>query len=95
MGKLKQWQKVKEIIGSALERPAAERRAYLDQVCAYDSELRAEVESLLSAYRDSDALLESVWPDLSAASRNTNAGHRSVPLTQGARRRRHGPRLAG
>jgi eukaryotic-like serine/threonine-protein kinase len=65
MEKLGQWQKVKEIVGSVLERPAAERRAYLDQVCSHDSELRAEVESLLSAYPDSDGLLENFWPDSS------------------------------
>ena len=62
MEKLQQWQKVKEIVGSALERPAAERRAYLNQVCPHDSELRAEVESLISAYPDSDTLFEGFWP---------------------------------
>ncbi len=66
MEKLGQWQKVKEIVGSVLERPAAERSAYLDQVCSHDSELRAEVESLLSAYPDSAGLLENFWPDSSA-----------------------------
>src|SRR5215813_1507801 len=66
MEKLQQWQKVKEIVGSALERPAAERRAYLDQVCSDDSELRADVESLLSAYPDSGTFFESFWPDSSA-----------------------------
>jgi len=66
MENLQQWQKVKEILGSALDRPEAERRAYLDQVCPPDSELRAEVESLLSAYPDSDTLLESLLPKSSA-----------------------------
>ena len=68
MEKLRQWQKVKEIVGSALERPAAERSAYLDQACADDSELRAEVESLLSAYRGADGLSESPWHHASAES---------------------------
>jgi len=66
MEKLQQWQRIKEVVGSALERPAAERAAYLDQVCSQDSELRKEVESLLSAYRDSDRLSEApgqiAWP---------------------------------
>src|SRR5882672_2629949 len=66
MEKLQQWQRVKEIVGSVLEHPTAERRSYLDQICPHDSELRAEVESLLSAYPDSDALLESFWPDSAA-----------------------------
>ena len=56
-----QWQKVKEIVGSALERPDAERAAYLDQACSQDRELRKEVESLLSAYQDSDRLSEAPW----------------------------------
>jgi len=66
MEKVGQWQKVKEIVASVLERSPAERRAYLDQVCSHDSELRAEVESLLSAYSHSDALFESFLPDSSA-----------------------------
>jgi non-specific serine/threonine protein kinase/serine/threonine-protein kinase len=66
MEKLGQWQKVKEIVGSALERPGAERSAYLGQVCSSDSELRAEVESLLCAYSGSDALSKSLWCDASA-----------------------------
>jgi eukaryotic-like serine/threonine-protein kinase len=65
MEKLQQWQKVKEIVASALERPAAERPAYVDQVCSHDAELRAEVESLLSAYPDS-GLFETFWPKSSA-----------------------------
>src|SRR5215467_75413 len=66
--KLPQWQKVKEIVGSALERPLAERSAYIDQVCAEDVGLRSEVESLLSAYRDADGLSESPWLEKSAES---------------------------
>jgi non-specific serine/threonine protein kinase/serine/threonine-protein kinase len=61
MEELQQWKKVKEIVGSALERPAAARGAYLDQACSNDSELRAEVESLLSAHAGSDALTEGPW----------------------------------
>ena len=68
MEKLPQWQKVKEIVGSALERPLAERSAYIDQVCAEDVGLRSEVESLLSAYRDADGLSESPWLEKSAES---------------------------
>src|SRR5215472_6252676 len=61
MGKPQQWQKVKEIVGSALERPAAERAAYVDQACSQDHELRKEVESLISAYPDSGGLSEALW----------------------------------
>jgi eukaryotic-like serine/threonine-protein kinase len=61
MEKPQQWQKVKEIVASALERPPVERAAYLDQACSQDHELRKEVESLLSAYQDSDRLSEAPW----------------------------------
>ena len=63
MEKPQQWQRVKEIVGSVLERPVAERSAYLDEACAQDSDLRAEVESLLSAYPDDHGLSESPWHD--------------------------------
>src|ERR1700746_1747713 len=65
MEKLQQWKKVKEIVGSVLERPAAARRAYLDQVCSNDSELRAEVESLLAAHSGSNTLSGGLWPGAS------------------------------
>src|ERR1700758_503398 len=61
MENLQQWQKIKEIVGSAVERPSAERTAYLEQACSQDSELRKEVESLLSAYQDSEQLSEAPW----------------------------------
>src|SRR6195256_4174109 len=56
-----QWQKVKEIVGVALEREPHERSAFLDQACSHDGELRAEVESLLAAHADAGALSENPW----------------------------------
>jgi len=41
------WRRVEEVYHSALERPAAERAAFLDEACL-DPDLRREVESLLS-----------------------------------------------
>jgi non-specific serine/threonine protein kinase/serine/threonine-protein kinase len=55
------WQKTKEIVGAALEVEASERRAFLDQVCLEDAELRAEIESLLAAHADADRLSEHPW----------------------------------
>jgi eukaryotic-like serine/threonine-protein kinase len=55
------WPKVKEIVGAALEREPGERSAFLDQVCAHDGELRAEVESLLAAHADAEGLSENPW----------------------------------
>jgi eukaryotic-like serine/threonine-protein kinase len=56
-----QWPKIKEIVGTALERDPAERGAFLDQACAQNAQLRAEVESLLAAHADADGLSEYPW----------------------------------
>jgi non-specific serine/threonine protein kinase/serine/threonine-protein kinase len=56
-----QWPKIKEIVGTALERDPAERDAFLDQACAQNAELRAEVESLLAAHADAEGLSEHPW----------------------------------
>lgn len=46
------WPRVKEVLGLALEAIPEERDAVLDENCAGDAELRAEVESLLAAEAD-------------------------------------------
>ncbi len=56
-----QWPKIKEIVGTALERDPAERDAFLDQACAQNAELRAEVESLLAAHAEAEGLSEHPW----------------------------------
>ena len=43
------WQKVKDILGPALEMQPAERAAYLEKTCAGDASLRAAVDRLLVA----------------------------------------------
>jgi eukaryotic-like serine/threonine-protein kinase len=53
-----QWQKVKQIVGSILEKLPEQRAAYLDEVCGSDRALRSEVESLLGAYESSHVLSE-------------------------------------
>ena len=53
-----QWQKVKQIVGSVLEKLSDQRAAYLDEVCGSDRALRSEVESLVSAYESSHVLSE-------------------------------------
>jgi len=44
------WQRVKRLLDEAIALDDLERRPYLDQACAADSELRREVESLLSSH---------------------------------------------
>ena len=47
------WSRIEAIFGHALELAPNERNAYLDQACADDPAVRAEVESLLAC--DADA----------------------------------------
>ena len=62
------WKKVEETFHTAMERPAEERSAYLDSVCAGDVELRREVESLLSELAESKGFMELPAGGLSIAS---------------------------
>ena len=59
MEKPKQWEKIKEIVGAALERDPSQRAAFLDEACSRDATVRAEVESLLSAHGQAGGLSES------------------------------------
>ena len=59
MGHPEQWEKIKEIVGAALDRSPRERSAYLDAACSNDDALRAEVDSLLSAHAQAGGLSES------------------------------------
>ena len=61
MANPEQWQKIKEIVGAALDREPEERSVFLDEACLKDSELRMEVESLLAAHAKAGALSESPW----------------------------------
>jgi hypothetical protein len=49
---------VDELFHLALERPAAERAAFLDAACAGDASLRAEVDSLLASHEAAATFLE-------------------------------------
>jgi eukaryotic-like serine/threonine-protein kinase len=53
-----EWQRIKEIVGIALERHPSERAAYLDEACLQSPSLRAEVDSLLSAHAEASPLSE-------------------------------------
>ena len=52
------WEQVKEILAQALEKPAAERSAFVRQACGENAALLAEVDSLLANYDQADSLLE-------------------------------------
>src|SRR4051812_17653722 len=44
------WVRVKEILDACIDLPPHERELYLDETCAADAQVRAEVESLLEAH---------------------------------------------
>jgi serine/threonine protein kinase len=66
--KLEQWKKIKGIVGAALEQELSRRAAFLDEACAHNTALRAEVESLLSAHAESNGLSEHPWASQLAGS---------------------------
>ena len=76
-----QWAKVEAIFQGALERPLRARDAYLDDACAGDRELRAEVDGLLEEHATEPEFMEAplVEPprDLPPISLTPDSGHRS------------------
>jgi serine/threonine protein kinase/Tfp pilus assembly protein PilF len=56
------WEQIKQIVASALELDLSKRPAYLDEACATNPSLRAEVESLLSVHGSPGAISDSWSP---------------------------------
>ncbi|HKQ06521.1 MAG TPA: protein kinase [Blastocatellia bacterium] len=54
----KDWQRAEELFHALLELPAEQRCAYFDHACPEDAALRAEVESLLSAFESRRGFIE-------------------------------------
>ena len=52
------WRRVKELFAAAAERDAASVPEFLAQACAGDTELVAEVESLLGAHRTESSVVD-------------------------------------
>lgn len=61
------YQRVKEVLVEALGREPAARGAWLDEACAGDADLRAEVEALLARDRTSVPLVDQGLPAAAAA----------------------------
>jgi len=55
-----QWQQLKQIFQSALERTPAERSVFLAQACGDDAVLRNEVESLISSHNQAGESIEAM-----------------------------------
>jgi serine/threonine-protein kinase len=74
------WDRVRDLLHQALELDAVRRDAYLDQVCAGDPALRAELESLLSSSSGTTWLDTMVFAgDVAAAVLEEEAGQRIEP----------------
>ena len=61
--KINRWNLIEEIFQGALERPLTERKQYLQNACGDDSELRAEIESLLKSDEGAEHVLSSLVAD--------------------------------
>jgi len=61
------WQQIKPIFQSAIERPPAERDAFLDQACDRDPVLRNEVEALIFAHERSGDAVGALGAEVAAA----------------------------
>ncbi|MES1245352.1 MAG: serine/threonine-protein kinase [Acidobacteriota bacterium] len=72
------WQQVKSVLEAALERPPGERAPYLDSACGEDSDLRAEVGSLMASEAALDDFIEEPLFDLHSAD-GWSAGDRVGP----------------
>ena len=72
------WQRIEDVYHRALELPAAERAAFLDDVCADDRELRAELASLLADDSAASSFMRS--PAIEQAARDIAVGE---PLRTG------------
>jgi eukaryotic-like serine/threonine-protein kinase len=52
------WQRVKDVFSAACVLAEPERTGYLDEACAGDAQLRAEVASLLDAHNQAEAIVD-------------------------------------
>jgi tetratricopeptide (TPR) repeat protein len=75
------WDRVKKIILEALERPAAERVAHIDDACGADAQLRAEIRSLLDAHEATGSSLGT--PTDEGETRKAVRLAPSAPLSEG------------
>jgi serine/threonine protein kinase/Tfp pilus assembly protein PilF len=62
------WQRIKELLHSALERAPQGRAAFVDDACAGDSTLRSEVEDLIASHEQAGSFIESPAFELMANS---------------------------
>jgi serine/threonine-protein kinase len=74
------WREIDLVFAEALDRPLAERKAFLDEACAGDSELRVAVERLLLADEASDTFLEQPASEMLGLLPEVEPGERLGPF---------------
>ena len=77
------WQRLKELFGGAVDLGDPERAAFLDEACAGDASLRAEVEVLLASHREAESFLSLPPTGAGEAGLEAPAGAPSPPLRVG------------
>lgn len=82
----KRWQEIGTLFVQAIERPAAERLAFVDTACSGDPDLRREVERLLEAHDSVGGFLESLDLARAAALIDATAADDEPPEVVGAYR---------
>ena len=75
------WRRTEELFHAALDRAPAERVAFLDANCGEDSDLRQEVEVLLSKEEEAGSFLERPVIEELTASITTASARDSSPTT--------------
>ena len=75
--KPQRWKEIDGIFAAALERDSAERSAFLTRACGGDAELRAEVESLLSAHQAVGSFIDGSASDVAASLLGKNPAGRT------------------
>ena len=83
--KPERWQKIDEIFHAALQYKPDERKAFIENACQGDEELRRELESLLAEERGADQFIEepameAVAKDLADEQKEVLIGKNNRPL---------------
>src|SRR6185503_6220258 len=73
--KQERWQQIQSIYYDALERPPAERAAFLDEACIGDQQLRSEVDSLLASHDQAGSFLASPALEVAAKTIASDDAH--------------------
>ena len=60
------WQQIDKLLDEALDQPPEGRKAFLEEACGGDKDLRKQVEALLAAHEKAGSFVETPALDLAA-----------------------------